>query len=100
MSEQEAKRFIAAVEADAKLKDKLEGMSKNPEAVYKEVISLGFDCTPEEIKAELLENSGQSLSDADLAKVAAGLTNEQKVGFGMLGGVAAVAVVACAAAAI
>ena len=99
MSEQEAKRFIAALEADSKLRDKLEGMSKNSEAVYKEVLSLGFDCTPEEIKAELFETLNQQLSDEELADIVAGLSKQQQVGVGIIGGFLAVGIVASAAAA-
>jgi len=76
MSESEAKRFMDAIEADSQLRDKLEAMSKNPEAVYAEVVARGFDCTPEEIKAELVETAGQTLSEDELASFAAGISKK------------------------
>ena len=76
MSEAEAKRFMDAIQADSQLRNKLEAMGDNPEAVYNEVISNGFDCTPEEIKAELVETAGQTLSEDELASFAAGISKK------------------------
>ena len=101
MSEAEAKRFMDAIQADSQLRNKLEAMGDNPEAVYNEVISNGFDCTPEEIKAELVETASQTLSEDELASFAAGIninwTRDKKTSaiiYGTLGGLVAVAAVA------
>ncbi|MEY4130470.1 MAG: Nif11 domain [Actinomycetota bacterium] len=99
MSEAEAKRFIEAVDADPKLKEKLESMSNSPELVYKEVVTRGFDCTPEEIKIQLLETLRPTLSEEELSEIAAGLSQGGKIAVGVVGSAAVLAVGAAAAAA-
>ena len=84
MSESEAVRFFETVKTDEKFLSVLDGLKDSPDAVYAEIKKRGFDCTPDEIKAEFMELAGQSLSDDELNEIAAGhRTSQSKFGIAL-----------------
>lgn len=104
MSEQEAARFMEAVTRDEDLRTTLESRKEDPTAVIAEIAARGFDCTPEEIRLELLELLNAELSEEELDQVAAGISQQaintiQVVG-GVTGGAILVGSIAAVAAAI
>ena len=76
MSASEATRFIEALQADETFSAKLESMSQNPNAVFAEIKSRGFDCTAEEIKAELSGQFDEKISENDLMQIAGGVNKK------------------------
>lgn len=97
MSIEEAERFVMTVDNDKALSDRIMGSEANEATITTIIKAAGFDTTLAEIREVALEKN--VLSEADLNKVAAGLTTGDKVGLGLLG-VSAVAASAAIAAAI
>ena len=75
MSEAEASRFIEATINDPELSKELSNLAKDSGKVIAEVRSRGFDATPDEIRDAFLEKSSGSISEEDLASIAAGELN-------------------------
>jgi len=101
MSESEATRFIDATMTDEKLSAKLVLMKEDPQALLKEVHSLGYDATPDEIRNAYLESMSSRLPESELQDIAAGMSDSTKglIGFSAAAGVIAIGCAAASAAA-
>jgi len=102
MSESEATRFIDATMTDEKLSAKLVLMKEDPQALLKEIHSLGYDATPDEIRNAYLESMSVRLPETDLQDIAAGISDSAKkglIGYSVAAGVIAIGCAAASAAA-
>ena len=104
MSEREAQRLIADLEADETLRRELENLANNgtPEQVHECVVNNGYDASPEEIREAFLEAFGSQLDEDQLAAIAGGISSSDagNIAMGTLVGVGVVAGASAAAAAI
>lgn len=98
MSIKEAERFVANVDNDKALSDRIMASEANEAALTAIIKAAGFDATLDEIREVALEKS--VMSENDLQKVAAGLSRNDQIGIGLIGGVIVVGGAAAAAAAI
>lgn len=96
MSIKEAERFVATVDSDKALTDRIMASEANEAALTAIIRGAGYDVTLDEIREVALEKS--VMSESDLQKIAAGLTSKQQIGIGIVAGGAIVAGAAVAAA--
>jgi predicted ribosomally synthesized peptide with nif11-like leader len=73
MSQEAASAFLDRVETDDKFVNDLDSVKEDPNAVYEKVRTAGFDTTPEEIRAQVLDRYGAELTPEQLDQVAAGM---------------------------
>lgn len=84
MSDTAARDFITRVERDEQFAADLDAIKADPEAVLAQVRAEGFDVTPAEIRAAVLDRYGAELSPEQLAAVAAGMSEQVAMG-GVIG---------------
>ena len=75
MSEQESDRFLAALETDEGLAERILKIQDNPDAVHNEIKRLGFDCTVDEIRDAFIMKISNQLDEKSLQLIAAGIAS-------------------------
>lgn len=99
MSIAEARRFIDTVCIDEELAKSLERYKHSPSLLHADIRRRGFNCTPEEIKDEILERLSGHLTADQLVMVSAGrMSTESIIGIAAVGTVFLGATAAVAAA--
>lgn len=98
MSAESAEAFIARVQEDPELGERLLALREDPTAVQALIAAEGFDASPDEIREAFLEAFGSQLSEEELAAIAGGqLRNEGAViGVGVVVGAGVVGAAAVA----
>ena len=83
MSEAEATRFVNSIKANSNEAKKLEALKDDPAKVISAVKEMGYDATPDEIRDAFTELMSNSLPEAEIEKIAAGLSSGQKAAVGI-----------------
>lgn len=86
MSESEANRFLAELEANAELNARLLEQQDDPKKAYQIVADMGYNATPHEIREAILEHVMTRLSPAQLQSLAAGLSRDTRGTISAYGG--------------